>query len=57
LLPDWGEKLYNGKFNIFEVRSPKQNITELIKKGQTYKQLMGNKLQKYQIIDIGGEVP
>lgn len=57
LKPDWAEVLWNGRIRIYEVRSPKQRHVQLLEKGWTYKQLLRDKLEFYDVLEIGDVVP
>jgi RHS repeat-associated protein len=47
----------SGKFSILEVRGEKQPPDVLVKKEKLYRQLLGDKLQRYDWINIGQEMP
>jgi hypothetical protein len=53
LMPDITEVMPSGNLRIYEVISPTQKHSYLLKKGWTYKQLLGNKLEYYDVINIG----
>jgi len=57
LSPDWIEITKSGKYRIYEVVSPSQTYNELTAKGWTYRQLFGNKLEYYDVLNIGDTVP
>ena len=58
LRPDITEVMPNGNLRIYEVVSPKtQTYNDLLEKGWTYKELLGNKLEYYDILNIGEAVP
>jgi RHS repeat-associated protein len=50
---DWAEVLVSGKINIFEVRSPAQRYNRLLQKGWQYKQVMGDRLNRFEILEVG----
>ncbi len=52
-MPDWAEVLPNGKLNLFEVPSPGQNDIELLEKGWYYRQILGDRLNKFEVVEIG----
>ncbi|MBK8268340.1 MAG: hypothetical protein IPK83_08575 [Planctomycetes bacterium] len=56
LRPDNVFKNMDNSFDIFEVLSPSQTRPELVRKGLQYKAILGNRLRKYKILNIG-EVP
>jgi hypothetical protein len=57
IAPDWIELTVGGKYRIYEVVSPSQTYKELLEKGWMYKQIFGDKLEFYDILQIGQQIP
>jgi RHS repeat-associated protein len=57
LQPDWAEVTASGKLRIYEVISPSQTEKQFIEKGADYKLLLGDMLEDYDYINIGGQIP
>ncbi len=58
MAPDIAEVLPNGKIRILEVVSPKsQTYNELLEKGWRYKQVLGDYLEYYNVINVGELAP
>jgi hypothetical protein len=57
MAPDWAEVMPDGRLRIFEVVSPHQPYNELLEKGWTYRQVLGDNLEYYDILNIGEVVP
>ena len=53
LRPDWIEITTSGKYRIFEVRSERQRLGTLLRREMDYRSLLGDKLEEYQILEIG----
>jgi hypothetical protein len=57
MAPDIAEVLPNGKLRIIEVVSPSQTYNELLEKGWTYRQVLGDYLDYYEVLNIGQLAP
>jgi RHS repeat-associated protein len=57
LRPDWIEKTTQGTYRIYEIQSPYQTYDLLLRKGWIYKSILGNRLECYDILQIGQQIP
>ncbi|HML74991.1 MAG TPA: choice-of-anchor K domain-containing protein [Anaerohalosphaeraceae bacterium] len=59
LKPDWIEITTSGKYRIFEIESPSQiyKYNSFLEKGWQYKKILGDKLEYFDVIKIGQQVP
>jgi hypothetical protein len=55
--PDWAEVSLSGKIRVYEVISPSQRPRDFVKRGIEFQKVLGNMLEDYQYINIGGQIP